>query len=121
MRLLTVLSLILACAFGATAKTKEEKQTEARSKAHETLTRLYKARPSAQAAIKKADGYAVFNDSGAKILIAGGGKGKGIAVDNGTQKVTYMRMREVQAGLGMGVKKFSTIFVFETKRRSMIS
>jgi lipid-binding SYLF domain-containing protein len=26
-----------------------------------------------------------------------------------------MKMREVQAGLGMGVKKFSVIFVFETK------
>jgi len=116
MRLLTVLFLILACAFAANAKSKEEKQAEARKKADETLARLYKATPSAQAAVKKAAGYAVFNNSGAKILVAGGGKGKGIAVDNGTHKVTYMRMREVQAGLGMGVKKFSTIFVFETKK-----
>jgi lipid-binding SYLF domain-containing protein len=50
-----------------------------------------------------------------KILLAGGGKGQGIAFDNRTQKVTYMKMIEVQAGLGMGVKKFRTIFVFETK------
>jgi lipid-binding SYLF domain-containing protein len=110
-----VLSLLLACALNVTAKSKEEKQAEARNKAQQTLARLYKARPSAEAAIKKAAGYAVFNSSGAKILVAGGGKGKGIAVDNATQKVTYMKMREVQAGLGMGVKKFSTIFVFETK------
>jgi len=48
-------------------------------------------------------------------VIAGAGRGSGIAVDNGTQKITYMKMREIQAGLGMGVKKFSTIFVFETK------
>lgn len=115
-RLLTVLTLILACAFAASAKSKEEKQAEARKKAQETLARLYKARPSAQTAIQKAAGYAVFNNAGAKILIAGGGKGKGIAVDNATKKVTYMRMREVQAGLGMGVKKFSMIFVFTTKK-----
>ncbi len=50
-----------------------------------------------------------------KILIAGGGRGSGVAVDNATQKVTYMKMIEVQAGLGMGIKKFSVIFVFETK------
>src|SRR5215470_2550649 len=105
-RLPVALFLLLASALNVTAKSKEEKQAEARKKAHETLARLYKASPSAEGAIKKAVGYAVFNSSGAKILVAGGGKGSGIAVDNATQKVTYMRMREIQAGLGMGVKKF---------------
>lgn len=115
MRLLVLFLFSIACVVNAAAKTKEEKQAELRKKAHDTLARLYKARPPAQAAIKKAAGYAVFNSAGVKILVAGGGKGQGIAVDNRTQKVTYMKMREVQAGLGMGVKKFSTIFVFETK------
>lgn len=114
-RLLIVFQLILVCSLNVTAKSKEAKQAEARKKAEETLARLYKAKPSAQAAIKQAAGYAVFNSAGAKILVAGGGRGKGIAVDNATHKVTYMKMREIQAGLGMGVKKFSTIFVFETK------
>ena len=107
--------LILVSAFSILAKSKEEKQAEARKKADATLQRLYKAKPSAQAAVKSAAGYAVFNSGGAKILVAGAGRGSGIAVDKGTQKVTYMKMREIQAGLGMGVKKFSTIFVFETK------
>src|SRR5262245_27832275 len=114
-RLLVVFSVLLACALNVAAKTKEEKQAEARQKAQATLARLYKARPSAEGAIKKAAGYAVFNSGGAKILVAGAGRGKGIAVNNGTKKVTYMKMREIQAGLGMGVKKFSTIFEFETK------
>src|SRR4030095_2681745 len=114
-KLLFVAFLVTLSAVSVAAKSKEEKQAEARKKAQQTLARLYKARPSAEAAIKKAAGYAVFNSSGMKILIAGGGKGQGIAVDNATQKVVYMKMREVQAGLGMGVKKFSTIFVFETK------
>ena len=114
-RLLIAAVLILVSAFTILAKTKEEKQAEARKKADATLQRLYKAKPSAQAAVKSAAGYAVFNSGGAKILIAGAGRGSGIAVDKGTQKVTYMKMREIQAGLGMGVKKFSTIFVFETK------
>lgn len=116
MRFLVSVFLVLMCSLiVAVAKSKEEKQAEARKKADQTLARLYKAKPSAQAAIKKSAGYAVFNSAGVKILVAGGGKGNGIAVENGTQKVTYMKMREVQAGLGMGAKKFSTIFVFETK------
>lgn len=115
MRPLLLFFFVIAFAVSGVAKTKEEKRAELRKKAHDTLARLYKARPSAQAAIKKSAGYAVFNSAGVKILVAGGGKGQGIAVDNSTQKVTYMKMREVQAGLGMGVKKFSTIFVFETK------
>lgn len=115
LRLLTASALILLSAVISVAKTKEEKQAEARKKAAQTLERLYQVHPSARAAIKAAAGYAAFNSGGAKILIAGGGRGSGIAVDNATQKVTYMKMREIQAGLGMGVKKFSTIFVFETK------
>jgi lipid-binding SYLF domain-containing protein len=116
MRLLVSVFLVLTCSLIVAAKSKEEKQAEARKKADQTLARLYKAKPSAQAAVKMAAGYAVFNSSGVKILVAGGGKGNGIAVDNATQKVTYMKMREVQAGLGMGAKKFSTIFVFETNQ-----
>src|SRR5574338_1128867 len=115
MRLLISVVMIVLSAATIIAKTKEEKQAEARKKAAATLQRLYKAKPSAQAAIKSAAGYAVFNSGGAKILVAGAGRGSGIAVDNATQKVTYMKMREIQAGLGMGVKKFSTIFVFENK------
>ena len=74
MRLLTSLVLILLSAFTIVAKTKEEKQAEARKKASDTLQRLYKAKPSAQAAIKSSAGYAVFYSGGAKILVAGGGR-----------------------------------------------
>jgi len=115
MRLLIALGLVLLSALTIVAKSKEEKQAEARKKADATLQKLYKAKPSAQAAVRSAAGYAVFNSGGAKILVAGAGRGSGIAVDKATQKVTYMKMREIQAGLGMGVKKFSTVFVFETK------
>jgi lipid-binding SYLF domain-containing protein len=116
LRVSIAVASIVLCAFTVVAKTKEEKQAEARKKAEATLQRLYKAKPSAQAAINKAAGYAVFNNGGAKILVAGAGKGSGIAVNKATKKVTYMKMREIQAGFGMGVKKFSTIFVFENAK-----
>ena len=108
-------AVILLIAAPAGAKTKAQKQADVRAGAEQTLAKLYKARPSAKAAIKAAAGYAAFSNFGMKILVAGGGKGQGLAFDNRTQQITYMKMVEVQAGLGMGVKKFRTIFVFETK------
>ena len=96
------------------AATKEEKQADVRETAQATLERLYKAQPSAKAAIEKSAGYAVFSNFGMKIFVAGGGSGSGIAVNNKTKQETFMKMVEVQAGLGIGVKKFRVIFVFET-------
>lgn len=81
----------------------------------ETLNALYKAQPSARNAIAKSAGYAVFNNFGMKILLAGGGTGKGVAVNNKTKAETFMKMMEVQAGLGLGVKKFRLVWVFENK------
>jgi lipid-binding SYLF domain-containing protein len=92
----------------------DKTRQEIRKAAQETLGRLYKAQPGAKAAIEKAVGYAVFNNFGMKILVAGGGSGKGLAVDNKTGKETFMKMVEIQAGLGFGAKKFSLVWVFET-------
>ncbi len=95
--------------------TKEQKQAEVRKTVNETLTRLYNLQPSSKGAIEKAAGYAVFSNFGMKIFFAGGGSGKGIAVNNATKKETFMKMLEVQAGLGVGVKKFRLVWVFQTE------
>jgi len=92
----------------------DQARQEIRKRSREILARLYKAQPSAKAAIEKAAGYAVFSNFGMKIFVAGGGSGKGLAVDNQTKKESFMKMVEVQAGLGFGVKKFSLVWVFET-------
>ena len=95
------------------AKANKERQ-EIHKAAQDILARLYKVQPSAKAAIGKAAGYATFSNFGMKILVAGSGTGKGVAVDNKTKKETFMKMVELQAGLGFGVKKFSLVWVFET-------
>jgi len=93
----------------------EKKRNDIRKLAKNTLERLYEMTPGAEEAIEDAAGYAVFNNFGLKIFIAGGGRGSGIAVDNSTGEEIFMNMLEVQAGLGMGVKKFSLVWVFETE------
>ena len=95
--------------------TKAQKQAEVRKTVNETLNRLYKMQPSSKGAIEKAAGYAVFSNFGMKIFVAGSGSGKGIAVQNATKKETFMKMLEVQAGLGFGVKKFRLVWVFQTE------
>ncbi len=115
-----LLAATLVCALAVTAfpqdTKKEKQQKDVRDTAHKTLQQLYKAEPLAQDAVKHAAGYAVFNNMGVKILVAGSGTGKGIAVNNKTKKETFMKMIELQAGLGMGVKKFSVIFVFDNDK-----
>jgi len=96
------------------AKKKEQERADIRKTVQQTLGRLYKVQPSAKAAVERAAGYAVFNNFGMKILVAGTGTGKGLAVDNKTKQQTFMKMVELQAGLGFGVKKFSLIWVFDT-------
>jgi lipid-binding SYLF domain-containing protein len=98
------------------AKKKETARADINKMSDATLDRLYKAQPQAKATIAKAAGYAVFSNFGMKILFAGGGSGKGVAVNNATKKKAYMKMVEVQAGLGMGAKKFRLVWVFENQK-----
>jgi lipid-binding SYLF domain-containing protein len=94
----------------------EKKQQEIRDMAQDTLKRLYKAEPGSKSVVTGAAGYAIFSNLGVKILVAGSGSGKGIAVKNKGKKETFMKMIELQAGLGMGVKKFRIVFVFDNEK-----
>lgn len=109
---LAVLALTLA-AVPAWSKTQAEKREAVETKSREVLAELYKLNPGAQKTVEGAAGYAVFSNFGMKLGIAGGGTGKGIAVDNATKAITYMKMVELQAGLGLGAKSFKLVWVFE--------
>ncbi|MEK6224341.1 MAG: hypothetical protein N2A97_05725, partial [Thermodesulfobacteriales bacterium] len=107
--------LILSTAFVVAEDKQDKERDKIRTMTSETLEYLYNLQPKSKEAIDKAFGYAVFSNFGMKILLAGGGKGKGLAVNNQTGKETFMKMLELQAGLGMGIKKFRVIFVIETQ------
>ena len=111
------LALVFCVTFAPVAGAAEDKaarQAEVRKTSQTALNELYKARPSARATIRSAAGYAVFSNFGMKIFVAGGGGGSGLAVNNASGHETFMKMVEIQAGLGLGVKKFRQIFVFES-------
>ena len=109
------MALALAAPGIAIGADKAKEQAEVRKAGQDALGALYKAQPSARKVVESAAGYAAFSNFGMKIFVAGGGSGKGIAVNNKTKAMTYMKMAEVQAGLGFGVKKFQLVWVFETE------
>jgi len=111
--LVLTLSLPPASLGASDKKEVEQEKSDIRKMAKETLSRLYKMQPSAKKVISKSAGYAVFSNFGMKIFFAGGGSGEGIAFDNKKKTQTFMKMVEIQAGLGIGVKKFRLVWVFE--------
>ena len=108
--------LAMGLAGAANAQSKAERQADVREGARQTLARLYEVQPAARAAVTRAAGYAVFTDFGMKLLIAGGGKGQGLAINNKTKAETFMKMLQVQAGLGFGIQKFRMVWIFETQQ-----
>ena len=112
-KLLTIVLLLIIAALPAYSKDAEEKRSEIQAMKTETLNELYSKEPGARKHVQNAKGYAVFSNFGMKIFLAGGGKGSGVAINNSTKKNTYMKMVELQAGLGIGIKKFRQVWVFE--------
>jgi lipid-binding SYLF domain-containing protein len=112
--LLSVVLMVSTFALAADQSKVDKERQEIRKRTKEILAQLYKAAPSAKANIQKSAGYAAFSNFGMKIFVAGSGTGKGVAIDSKTKKETFMKMIELQAGLGFGVKKFSLVWVFET-------
>lgn len=112
-------TVALVCALAVPANASEDRakqQQQIQTATQDTLQRLYRAEPKTKLAIKRAYGYAVFSDLGVKILFGGTGNGKGVAINNRTKHETYMKMVELQAGLGVGVDKFRVVFVFDNQR-----
>jgi lipid-binding SYLF domain-containing protein len=85
----------------------------------DTLSRLYQQRPTARDVIDKSAGYAVFSNVNALYLFVGGGGGYGVAVDRSSGHKTYMKMAQVDLGLGLGVQDIRVVFVFHSARAYM--
>src|SRR4249919_3330277 len=76
-----VVALLSAVVYGG-EDDNEKKRAKSRKMATQTLQDLYKAEPTAQAAIQKSAGYAVFNNMGTNLLLLSTARGAGIAVNS---------------------------------------
>ncbi len=78
----------------------------------ETLARLYSERPIAKEQIEKAVGYGVFSNINTNLFLLSTGSGYGVVTDKKGKRSTYMNMRTVGGGLGLGVKDFRAVIIF---------
>ena len=116
-KITVALAMALLIAGLASAKDSPDKKREkSRKMAAETLENLYKLQPTAKAAIQKAAGYAVFNNMGTNLLLLSTARGAGIATNAKTKQDTFMKMVSAGAGLGIGVKDYRVVFVFENEK-----
>ncbi len=93
-------------------QTVDERRAYVRDMSQGALSQLYSKRPELESRIKAAPGYGVFSNIGTQIVFVGGGYGYGRVVTNATGRETFMRVANLDLGLGLGVKDFQLVFVF---------
>src|SRR5438552_5716504 len=77
---------------------------------------LYETAPLTHRAVDRAAGYATFSTFGIKLFFAGGTTGKGVVVNKRTGRQTFMKMVQLQGGLGFGVNQNRLVFVFTNEQ-----
>ncbi len=110
------ISVILVSCATPKGVTKHEQRNYVLEMKDKTLAKLYAQKPETKTMMKKAAGYGVFSNIGTHIFLLASGSGYGVVIDNATGRKTYMKMRSVGFGFGLGVKDFRAIFVFKNKR-----
>ncbi|MCF8473806.1 MAG: hypothetical protein K9G26_03840 [Emcibacter sp.] len=99
----------------AQAKSDEKKRVEILEMRGEVLNQLYKNHPEAKNMIKRAEGYAVFNNGGVNVVFFSAGSGKGVAHDNKSGKNIFMRMATGGVGIGLGIKDYRVVMIFHKR------
>jgi len=110
-----LLAIVMFSGFWS-GKSPNELKNERIQLSHETLDLLYKHAPSAKNAIANSYGYATFANVGVNALFVSVEGGKGLAKVNSNGNITYMNMASGGVGLGLGIKDFRIVFLFETKK-----
>ena len=113
----TVLTVIMAmiavgCA-GGLVGSKEEKLAYFDGMEKETLARLVKEQPKTEQELAQSVGYVVGEKKVVKVPMVGGGGGAGVVVDKGAGKRTYVRIPELQFGMGWGGRSEKIVLIFQ--------
>lgn len=116
LKLAALCLLMLAPTVAVASDKDEETRDKVRKQSAEVLARLYQAKPAARQVIASSRGYATFSRWGLTLGVVGGGMGKGLVVAKPSGKETFMRFVEGKAGLGLGIKKYDLVFVFQNDK-----
>jgi len=93
---------------------KKKKQAKVLEMKDKALADLAKGNADAAGEINNAPGYAVFDNNGIHLLLLATSRGNGVVISNGNAPPFFMKMKQIGAGPGIGVKDYRVIFVFKT-------
>src|ERR1700745_1394244 len=108
--------ILLATSLASAGDSPDKKREKTRKMADKTLQELYKLEPTAQGAVQKAAGYAVFNNMGTNLFLLSTARGAGIAVNSQSKQETFMKMISAGAHLGLRVNDDRVSFFFENEQ-----
>ena len=117
----TILLSTMACAFGLGSfgcaspkgETPQEKRDYVLSMRDRALDTIYAKKPEARKDVESAPGYLAMDGIAWGVGFLGSGGGYGVAVNNATKEVTYMRLFHLMPGFGIAGKGYKQIVVFE--------
>jgi len=112
--LILVALMVSACA-RPKGETPEQKRDYVLGMKDNTLAELYAKKPYAKELVQNSAGYAVFSNFNTQLLIVGTGNGYGVAIDNSNGDNIFMKMAEGGVGLGVALKDFREVIVFNNK------
>ncbi|MGY3930299.1 Uncharacterized conserved protein [Aeromonas encheleia] len=104
-----IILLLVGCAKGDNP---DEQRSNIQQMRQQTLSTLYGQNPNIRQEVARAKGYAVFNNVNNNLLVLSAGSGYGVLRDNRTGRDTYMKMATAGMGIGMGIKKFQAVIIF---------
>jgi len=103
--------LVLGCA-SPKGSTVSERRSYVQKMRDDTLSRFYAANPSLRERVDRAAGYGVFSNIAVRLFLIGPGHGYGVVRENASGEDTYMRMGQLELGIGLGARDFRALFVF---------
>ena len=107
--------VLMVLSFGvvlADEEKEEKKRAKIDERSDELLDELLGKSADAKELFGQAMGYAIFDSTKAALGISGGG-GSGVAVEKSSGDRTYMKMATGGVGLGIGVKTYQVLMLFE--------
>lgn len=110
--IIAVIGVLGACAGGLVGG-KERKHAYFDKLEQETLARLTKEEPKAKKELEESVGYLVAEQDVVKIPTIGWATGAGVVLEKATGKRSYLRIPEIQFGMGWGGRVEKLVMIFQ--------
>jgi hypothetical protein len=82
-----------------------------------TLIDLERDHPESKDEVAKSAGYVIMSNKLTKIPLVGAGAGYGVGIETATGEKTYLRMRRVDFGLGVGARAVRPVLIFQDAKK----